>query len=325
LLAVHIPPVGWPSDVDVAGQPLAQSAWQLRLRWMKNQADGLMAPGAYLTMGITKSVRYWFGGDFQRSYSGLLWELDPVELRVTAPPASTQAQVEPVEAKLIAQQGVNLAALQTWLSERELALIVVRNATQRDHSDEQQPYNLRVPGGTSSIAPGCIEASGCRVYEVNSLQVFEARYLRSRSYGFDASSHYQPSQAEGRRVLPRPLESTGPLSKIDPALSNPAAIKGKLPGSLKVFADGSVAAFVPARRALSWQLVDSKQPGQPKFGTDAVVRERYWLSFQPGEIRTCTSCHGVNKTDQLGRPEDRHAPQALKVLLREWKKITGTP
>lgn len=323
VLAVHIPPVGWPSAVDHADGTTADSAWKLRLRWMKPGADGMLVPGAFLTPGISKTVRFWFGGGFQRSYSGVLWEQDPVELRVSAPPPLTQAGVAKVEARVVAQQGVDLAALQRWMAERELALIVVRNATQRDRSDEQQPYNLRVPGGTASIAPDCDAAQGCRIYDVDTLQLFEARYLRSKSWSYDGSASFQPSQPEGRRVLPRPLESTGPISRVDASLSNPARVKGKLPGSLKVFADGSVAGFVPAKRALTWQLVDSRQPGQPRYGTDGVVRERYWVSFQPGELRTCASCHGVNKTDQLGRPEDSHAPQALKVLLTEWKKQTG--
>jgi hypothetical protein len=325
LVAVHIPPVGWPADVDQFDQPVAQSAWQMRLRWMKKGADGWMLPSGYLTPGISKSVRYWYSGGFQRSYSGLLWELDPVELRASTPPAFTQAQLPAVERKLVQQQGVDLAALQAWLKARKLALVVVRNVTQRDGSDEQQPYNLRVPGGTASIAPDCVEASGCKVYDVDTLQLFEARYLRSKSWSYKGSSNFQPSQPEGRRAVAHPLESAGPLSQVQPSLSNPAKLKGKLAGSLKVFPDGSAAGFVPAQRALSWQLVDSKQPGQPKFGTDAVVRERYWLSFQAGEVRACASCHGVNKTDQLGRPEDKHPPQALKVLLQEWKKIAGSP
>jgi len=37
-----------------------------------------------------------------------------------------------------------------------------------------------------------------------------------------------------------------------------------------------MAAIVPARRALSWQLTDTNGTG--------VVRERYWITFQPGEI-----------------------------------------
>lgn len=73
----------------------------------------------------------------------------------------------------------------------------------------------------------------------------------------------------------------------------------------------SVAAFVPARRALSWQTAEGS--GTP------VVRERYWLTFQPGEVRLCSSCHGLNTRDQLGQPAPQHAPEALRELLRFWK------
>lgn len=329
LVVVHTPPVGWPNDVDhnYQGKPEAQSAWTLRLRYMSKQADGSYLPGKYLTAGITKSVSYWYGGDFKRTYSGVLWEMDPAELRVSAPPPLTMAAVKKTEVTLIANQGVDLAGLQSWLQQRKLALLVVRNATQRDHSDHQQPYNLQVTGtgGVSSIAPDCAVNPACKIYTLDTLQLFEARYLRSKSWSYDGSPTYGQGAGLGRRALPRPMESSGPISTVDPSVSNPAAVKGKLPGSLKVFPDGSVAGFIPAQRALSWQLVDSAQPGQPKFGTDGVVRERYWVTFQPGEVRTCASCHGVNKTDQMGRAEDNHQSQALKALMKEWKKMTGTP
>ena len=68
---------------------------------------------------------------------------------------------------------------------------------------------------------------------------------------------------------------------------------------------------MPARRALSWQLL---QPdGAP------VVRERYWLSFQAGELRSCTSCHGVNTTDQAGHSAPANQPAALRTLLESLK------
>ncbi len=44
--------------------------------------------------------------------------------------------------------------------------------------------------------------------------------------------------------------------------------------------------MIPARRAMSWHLTDPA--GVPQ------VRERYWLTFQPGEIRVCASCHGLS-------------------------------
>jgi len=72
-----------------------------------------------------------------------------------------------------------------------------------------------------------------------------------------------------------------------------------------------VAALVPAHRALSWQLTAAD--GTP------VVRERYWLTFQPGEIRVCASCHGVNALDQAGQSPPANPPQALAQLLEWWK------
>ena len=72
-----------------------------------------------------------------------------------------------------------------------------------------------------------------------------------------------------------------------------------------------MAAIVPARRALSWQLTDTNSVG--------VVRERYWITFQPGEIRTCASCHGVNTLDQANHPVPTNTPLALVTLLDYWK------
>ncbi|HBL32043.1 MAG TPA: hypothetical protein DD490_34910, partial [Acidobacteria bacterium] len=81
--------------------------------------------------------------------------------------------------------------------------------------------------------------------------------------------------------------------------------------SVRIAADGSVAAFVPAGRALTWQLTGTQ--GQ------AVVRERYWLTFQPGEIRTCSSCHGPSSRDQANHTAPTNPPAALASLLRYWK------
>jgi hypothetical protein len=84
-----------------------------------------------------------------------------------------------------------------------------------------------------------------------------------------------------------------------------------------VGADGSVAAFVPARRALSWQL--TSPDGTP------VVRERYWITMQPGEIRECTSCHGINTRDQANQLAPANQPEALRQLLTYWKALPVVP
>ena len=98
---------------------------------------------------------------------------------------------------------------------------------------------------------------------------------------------------------------------ISAVSSNPAT--GGPSGSVSVSSDGSVAAFVPAQRAMSWQLTGGT--GTP------VVRERYWLTFQPGEIRVCTSCHGLNEQDQAGQAAPTNPPQALLALLERWKSL----
>jgi hypothetical protein len=98
----------------------------------------------------------------------------------------------------------------------------------------------------------------------------------------------------------------------DPAArSHNIASPATLPGSVAIARDGSMAAFVPARRAMSWQMTDSA--GVP------VVRERLWVTFQPGEVRVCASCHGVNQKDQAGHAPPVNPPQAFQELLRLWK------
>ena len=106
----------------------------------------------------------------------------------------------------------------------------------------------------------------------------------------------------GRRLLAQLLHDGNIFNPPNP--TGPAS-------SVVIASDGSQAAFVPARRALSWQLTDAS--GTP------VVRERYWVTFQPGEIRVCTSCHGLNTQDQAGNLAPQNQPQALAALLQYWK------
>jgi hypothetical protein len=54
------------------------------------------------------------------------------------------------------------------------------------------------------------------------------------------------------------------------------------------------------------------------------VKERFWVTFQKGEIRTCASCHGINTSDQTGTVANpvgppTNPPQALASLLGYWK------
>jgi hypothetical protein len=304
-------------DLASSNNRTLASSFKFRLRSLKTGGDGYMAADGYLTPGFSKTVSYWTGDSQPIQYSGELWELDPVEVRIRAVPPQTAAQVDPVEAAQIAAAGVDVAELQQWLKARNLALLVVRNATQRDSSDAQQPFNLRVPGGVTGLAPDCDPDKGCKVWDVDHLQVFEARYVRGRDYEFKGQSNFVPSN--GRRVLPRPLTEFGPVSSVDAKVVNPPAKDGTPKGSVALESDGSIAAFIPARRALTWQLIDSTHPGNPAKGSDGIVRERYWLTYQPGEIRTCPTCHGVNKTDQKGLTATTQPGAALSKLLQHWK------
>src|SRR5205823_12341096 len=83
------------------------------------------------------------------------------------------------------------------------------------------------------------------------------------------------------------------------------------PGSLKLGDDGSFAALLPARRAITHQLLGTNN--------DSIVKERYWITYQPGEIRTCKNCHGINTKDQAGNDAPMNKPQALRDLLQYWK------
>src|SRR4029078_1454171 len=66
--------------------------------------------------------------------------------------------------------------------------------------------------------------------------------------------------------------------------------------------------------ALLWELLanDATKTSQ--------VKERFWVTFQKGEIRTCTNCHGINTKDQTGTPgAPSNPPAALAALLTQWK------
>ncbi len=271
------------------GTPSApRSRFDFRLKELVPAANGSLVAGRALTGGIRKRVQYYDPFTLV-TYDGLLWELDPVEVVARAvPPLLVEPALAAPEQQALDAEGVQLATLRQYLAANDLALIVSRNVTRRDKSDRQQPYNLRVPGGVQTLG-----ASG-RVYDVAYLRIFQGDQVRGITNGVS-------SAAGGRRVLAQALH--------DPAADNPPS--GGPSGSVTLGLDGSMAALVPARRAMSWQLTDPA--GTP------VVNERYWISFQPGEIRTCTSCHGLNEVDQANQPQPTNSPQALRTLLQHLK------
>lgn len=254
----------------------------------------LVASGAYLEAGATllpgagvvRQIEYW-DPDVMVSYDGPMWELQPVEVRPRPAPPVLGAPLQGPEAQVFADEEVDPGAFRQYLRERGLALVVSRNVTTRDAADRQQPFNLRVPGGAETVP------EGGRVYDVRYLQFFQGDQIR----GIGGVEDPDP----GRRVLAQVMH--------DPAVENPPTAGPE--GSVTLALDGSMAAVVPAERAMTWQLTDPA--GEP------VVRERYWITFQPGELRVCTSCHGLNSVDQAGQGVPTNPPEALRQLLQFWK------
>lgn len=274
---------------DAGGAGLSNFIFRLRTL---TQSGQYWIADTELTPGISKSISS-NTGSFS-SYNGVLRELFPVELRariIPQPPTNTLATPE---LTVFNSAGVAVSDFQQYLFQNNLALIVSRNVTTRDDGDKQQPYNLRVPNGVQTLG------AGGTVYNISDLQIFQGDFIR----GIRAAS--SGSIYSGRRVLPQFLHESA-------ALNLNQSILGSVPGSVRVGSDGSVAAFVPARKPLSWQLTSPTGA--------AVVRERFWLTFQPGEIRVCASCHGVNTVDQAGHAPPTNPPQALLQLLTAWKDI----
>jgi len=245
-------------------------------------------PGARLIAnGISKSISYWDNQSYrQLSYNGPLWELDPVEVHARPRPPRHADPLPAIETTVLREElggDAAIARLRAFLVERNLALIVSRNVTRR--GDKQQDFNLRIAGGgTQTTAPGATPI------DIAFLQLFQGDLIRGYS-----EFH------EGRRPLAQ-LMHDGLL----PPLS------GAPPASVRLAADGSLAALVPAGRALTWQMTTAD--GTP------VVRERYWVTFAAGEMRVCTNCHGVNTTDPVvNQPPPTNPPQALRDLARWWQ------
>lgn len=289
LLAVHTSETRADLNEGTTAAPVSRYAF--RIRSLAPAGDGTLVADQALTPGIVKSVAYWDPDTRVTVANVTLWELDPVEVKARAKPVAPVAALPAPEASIFAQEGVDPVSFKAWLARRNLSVIVSRDVTTRDALDRQQPFNLRIAGTSHQTAP-----TGGKLYDVAHLQIFQADQIR----GVGGTASPRP----GRRVLAEVLH--------DPSVSNPPNPGGP-PGSVRLGSDGSMAAFVPAHRAVTWQMTDAA--GTP------VVRERYWLTFQPGEVRVCTSCHGLSSHDQLGRPEPTNAPEALRQAVRYYRDV----
>lgn len=294
LAAVHTAETRADRNEGTGAAPVSRYKFRLTLL---RQENGYWRADKLLTPGFTANVSWW-QPDFAQSFAGEMWELDPVEVRPRPRPARRHETLPAPERQIFAEEGVNPGMFREYLRQRDLALVVSRDVTGRDKGDLQQPFNLRVPGGVQTVSkPG-------KIYDIQYMQFFQADLLR----GIGLRNANSAPRA-GRRVLAQEMHD--PLTDNAPT-ANPSAPAG----SVRIASDGSVAAMVPARRAMTWQTTSPNG--------EAVVRERYWLTFQPGEIRTCANCHGVNRESQASLPPSTNPPEALRELLRHWKTNNQT-
>ncbi len=265
--------------------------YKFRLRTLAMSGGSLLpVAGGELTgaSGIQKNISYW-DPDVRVTYNGPLWEMSPVEVRARAVPPTPTATLESTEQQLFAETGVLVSAFKDFLKRNDLALLVMRDATTRDSVDKQQPFNLRVPGGVQTTG------AGGTIYDIAWMQFFQGDQIR----GIGGIT----TPAAGRRVLAQAMHDADALRFMP-------AVTGAPAGSTRIASDGSVAALVPAQRALSWQ--STAPNGTP------VVRERFWITAQPGEIRVCDGCHGINQSNQAGGGVAQNSPLALREMLLHW-------
>ncbi|MEZ6026036.1 MAG: hypothetical protein R3E85_07635 [Planctomycetota bacterium] len=233
--------------------------------------------------------------DVGATWSGTCGELDPVEVVARpVPPYTAEGTLPSPEAQMLADAGVTVCRRSRRSSRQRLALIVSRDVTTRDRIDRQQPFNLQVTG-TSHATLG----AGGKVYDVSYLQI--------------AGRHDPRHRHEPRHATPGSPRA-GTLSTTLPSIIRRRA--------------------TPTRPRAAWRspmtgrsLLPCPRAG-PSRGSSSTTRARRWCksataTFQPGEVRVCTSCHGLNQVDQAGAPAPTNAPKVLLTLFSKNSKTQG--
>ena len=296
LIASHVAVRQTDYNTGTVANPIPVSGYSFRLRSLKPP----VAPALYysndvtLTPGININTSYFVGATLVH-YNGPAWELDPTEIIARTEPAAPGAPaIHAVTAALFASANVHIPTFQNYLTANNAALAVSFDVTKRDQHDKQQPYNLRVSwSGHQTIKPG---TSGTP-YDIAWMRFFQAD-LR-RGYALTGST-----PLASRRVVATALHDT---------ISMNVLTAGAPAGSVRIGDDGSVAAIVPAGKAITWDMLAND------VAKTSQVKERFWVTFQRGEIRTCANCHGINTVDQTGSPPPTNPPAALAALLGYWK------
>ncbi len=296
LVASHVAVRQTDYNTGTVANPVPVAGYAFRLHSLKPPVgSGLYYTNdVTLTGGITINTSYWAGAT-QVAYNGPAWELDPVEVVARSEPAAPGAPaIHPVTAAQFAASNVHLPTFQKYLVANNAALAVSFDVTKRDRHDTQQPYNLRVSwSGHQTIKPG----TGGAPYDIAWMRFYEADLRRGYAPGGS-------TPIPGRRVVATPLHVT---------MAQNVQTAGAPAGAVRIGDDGSVAAILPAAKAMTWEMLadDAAKTSQ--------VKERFWVTFQPGEVRTCANCHGINTADQTGAGPPANPPAALAALLAQWR------
>ncbi len=288
LIASHTTEVRRARNDGTRANPIPR--FDFRLKTYSLHSTGYYRPANNLTTLGDVNISY-YDPDILVTYNGPLWELQAVEVIAREVPPHTFSQIQAPEINVLNEENIDVNNFELFLKNNNLAVVVMRDVTTRDVADKQQPYNLKVSNSTHQT----IGTTG-KIYELSHMQFFQADQIRG--------SGGVISPDAGQRVIAQYLHDEN-------AIQNNINYVGAPQGSTQIFADGSVALFVPTGRAISWQSLDPN--------ATPVVRERYWINFKAGEIRACGGCHGVNDLDQAGNPPNTQNTQAFHALLQHWK------
>jgi hypothetical protein len=174
--------VAW-TNLGTNAEPIPN--YRFRLKLMTAGSGSFLTAGANLTAGINETVNWW-SPDIAVSYTGELWELSPVEVRVrscAAEPGRTNAW-RPRATGLRQLPASAKSTFRRYLRQQGLGVLSVRNNTHRDKADRQQPFRLRVPGGVQT-APG----SGT-LYDIVHFQAVQGDQVRG--IGGTVIAHTRP-------------------------------------------------------------------------------------------------------------------------------------
>ena len=274
-------------------RPNPDPRYDFRLKTFAMNGFGFLEPSGNLVSLGNANISY-YDPDVLVTYNGPLWELHAVEVVAKPQPPMTTETMQTPELQIFAEESVDVNQFKAFLKVRDLAVVVMRDLTARDAADKQQPYNIKVADSDHQTISQTNPTG--TLYEVSHVQFFQGDQIR----GYGNIANPDP----GQRVLAQYQHDLN-------AQSNNINFTNAPVGSTEIFPDGSAAYFVPAKRAMAWQSLDPQ--GTP------VVRERFWITFQPGEIRSCGGCHGVNDRDQSGALPSIEKAEAFRALLQNWQ------